>query len=259
MTNATQNQRFGWASMTSRGARLQFAVAVALITVIPLLALVCLALNQGSPGLELPTAAAWTAGVFIVVCVSLGYAILSRYPRTVIRLREHLVNIAKGELPETVKLPDDESDINAVEDYLNLILSQMKDRIATIERQQDTLVKVAQKQAMMASLCTACHHIAQPASVVNMCLELLKLEDLSEDGYETLVRSIEAADAIAAVCKRLNNISVYKTEPYIERQEPSLDDINLLDVGIRDGTAKWADRFTPDSGDEVEYADAYAA
>lgn len=241
--------KFGWASMTSRGANWQFVVAIGLITVIPALTLVYLISNGGMVSTRLSPLTAWVIGLCLAGCVLLGYVILSRYPRTVIRLRQHLVDIARGELPDTVRLPDDESDINAVENYLNLILSQMKERMATIEHQQGELVEAAQKQAMMVSLCTACHHIAQPASVINVCLELLKTEHLSDDGRSTLDMSIQAADAVTEVCKRLNNVSVYRPEQCGVHNEASTGDIRLLDVGIKDGTPEWTERFLPDIDD----------
>ena len=115
-------------SLSSRGARVQFEIAVALTSIIPLLALVYFATRgfwedgHGIGAQELIVA-------LVIALVSLGYGLLVKYPLTVIKLRRYLENIVKGELPAEIRLDDTEDDITSIQRCMNMILDQMKQKV----------------------------------------------------------------------------------------------------------------------------------
>lgn len=215
MMNAQQmkTNKFLAASMVSSGSRAQFGVAIALITMLPLLTLFYL-FHSGPAAGDLPDAAIWAIAIILVGLVCLGYGLLVKYPMTIIHLRQYMESTARGEMPSAVDLPEGESDITAIEQYFNLILTQMKNRIALIQEQQTALTHVERQRVMTESLCTACHHLGQPATALMCYLDLLKTESLSPDGCRHLAGCIGAADKMRNILGELQNITEYRTEPY---------------------------------------------
>ena len=122
------------ASLVSHGSRLQFGVAIALISIVPFLTLFYM-FQSLSSGESISEAMMWVVGAILACTVCLGYTLLLKYPRTLMRLRTHIENIARGELPDSIDLLAEESDICSIEKYFNLIIARMRKRIATIEEQ----------------------------------------------------------------------------------------------------------------------------
>lgn len=205
-------------SLASRGARYQFEIAVVLISIIPLLTLTYL-FHQSRGGSALSAPAMFAVGAILVTIVVLGYALLLKYPRTILRLRKDLKQIAKGEIPDTVVLAEAEDDITAIKDWLNLIIAQMKERIRTIERQHQQLLRAERERVMTESLGAACHHLGQPATVIISCLELMKHRNVPVELQDLLDESIAQAQAMEKTFKRLLMIREYCTEPYISKTD----------------------------------------
>jgi len=201
---------------------LQFGVAIALTTVLPLLTLVYM-FSSGTSALNLPEIALWALAFILTGMVCLGYGLLIKYPVTIINLRRYIEKVAHGEIPNSVDLPKGESDITAIQNYFNLIIAQMKKRINIIEEQQAALIKAERQRVMTESLCTACHHLGQPATTMVCYLEFLKKETLSPSGIENLTRCIEEADRMRATLQSLQKITRYRTEPYCTSSEESKD------------------------------------
>ena len=115
-------------SLVSRGARAQFAVGIALISVIPLLAFLCFNVTDG-----FGETATIYQNLFVVILLTTaagsGYVILQKYPVNIVRLRGYLERVISGELPEQVLLFKGEDDIVVVERCLNLILERLKERL----------------------------------------------------------------------------------------------------------------------------------
>jgi methyl-accepting chemotaxis protein len=217
-TSASGRTAPGRMSLASQGSRAQFGVAIALISVIPLLTLSYM-LQSRSSGASLSVGMTWTVGAVLTCSVILGYALLVKYPRTVIRLRKHMEKIARGELPDSIDLLNGESDVSAIEEYFNLIIARMKKRIATIEEQGKQLVEVERQRVMTESLCTACHCLGQPATTIECYLELLKTESLSSVGGEHLAHCIDESGKMREILVELQSITEYRTEPYCDMQE----------------------------------------
>ena len=119
-------------SLVSSGARVQFAVGVALISIIPLLTFwylnVTSGYQDGYPYMALVVV------IPVVVAAGLGgYVILRKYPLNIVRLRGYLEDMIRGEMPDHIKLVKHEDDIAAVEKCLNLIVEQLKERLEILK------------------------------------------------------------------------------------------------------------------------------
>jgi signal transduction histidine kinase len=157
-------------SLSSRGARVQFEIAVALTSVIPLLALAYFA-----------TRGFWEEGrgfgmqemlvALVIVLVALGYGLLVKYPLTVIKLRRYLENMVKGELPSEIRLDDSEDDITSIQRCMNMILEQLRTRVETLEKEQvrlETELCQAQKLQAIGTLAAGiAHEINTPIQFVS--------------------------------------------------------------------------------------------
>jgi phosphoglycerate-specific signal transduction histidine kinase len=187
--------------------------------------------------------------VVAVVLATLGYTVLRRYPRNIVKLRGYLEQIAGGELPAKVLLTDPEDDIAAIERYLNTVIDQLRAKVRsleeqlhasrrmqqTIETQAAELVQAERQRVMIESLGAACHHIGQPATVLRVYLGVLRKENLSGEAEEKLERCEAAIDAIATVLEKLRQVGTYRTVPYATRPvdddeegEPRTD--TILDI-----------------------------
>jgi len=203
------------ASLVSQGSRLQMSIAVALISVIPLLSIyyVWQSSIEGEP-LSPAVKVALGSVLFLTICT--GYALILKYPRTIMRLRDNMERIARGEIPDGIDLVDKESDISAIETYFNLIISTMKERIVQIEEQGRLLLVAERQRVMTESLCTACHCLGQPATSIECYLQLLNREPLSETGHGYLEVCIQESGKLRASLSELQLITEYHTETYCQ-------------------------------------------
>ncbi len=121
--------------LASRGARVQFDIAIALTSVIPLLVLAWLATGWlWGDGVD---PASYLAAIAVsVLMVLLGNGMLVKYPLTVIRLRRYLENIVKGDLPVKISLDDSEDDITSIQECMNRILEELKRKVHDMEQEQ---------------------------------------------------------------------------------------------------------------------------
>ncbi len=198
-------------SISSRGTRVQFDTAIVLVSVIPLLTAAFL-LSGGSQ--HLPGYSIWPVAISLVVIVCLGYVLLLRYPRTILRLRRTMEHIARGELPKNVSLAQAEADTLAIEKYFNLIIVQMKNRIAIIEQQQEKVVEAERQKVMVESMCTACHHLGQPATTMLAYLTMLGSEPLSNEARHMVNECADAAEVMRKVLGKLQATTEYRTTAY---------------------------------------------
>ena len=114
--------------LSSRGARAHFAIAIALISVIPCLTV--LYLYNASAGKLALTGMQWGVAAFgIVGAMVFGYAIMGRYPATIIRLRTYLCGVIRGNLPDAIDLLADEQDITVIEEALNRVLEMLSQKL----------------------------------------------------------------------------------------------------------------------------------
>ena len=212
--DAHKSGKIGYgASLLSQGTKFHFEVAIVLVSIIPLLSLVYL-YHLGSIEVNTTRSVTWVVLALQVFIMCLGCSLLAKYPRTIVRLRKYVESVAKGEVLDGVDLLAQESDMTAIQKYFNLILDQMRHRIARIEEQQEALIDAERQRVMTESLCTACHHLGQPATTIACYLQLLKREALSADGAENLQKCLGEADRLRDALDELQSVSTYRTEPY---------------------------------------------
>lgn len=144
----------------TRGARVQFAIGVALISIIPLLVFwyFNIAREQGDSPIGL-------SNILVVMLLTAaaagGYTILQKYPVNIIRLRGYLERVIGGELPEQVELLKAEDDVAAIEHCLNLIIAQLKERLDLLQQEKASLQKQlyqAQKMESMGLMAAGAAH-----------------------------------------------------------------------------------------------------
>ncbi len=214
-------------SLDAQNTRYQLKIAVALITIVPLLGVTFIALtNFTDVGYSL-----WTQGavtLFGAVLAGIGYTMLRRYPDNLERLRDYLRDIARGALPEKVNLLEMTEDVNAIEGYLNTIIEGLREKIAqledqlrvshelrsTIEKQSVELVEAERHRVMVESLGAACHHIGQPATVLRMYVSLLRDEAKDAEMRDKLDACVASVESISGILDKLRRVSEYRTVPY---------------------------------------------
>jgi len=144
---------------------------------------------------------AWLPRVALVLAVflfmALGFAVLSKYPLTIVRLRRYLDGVIRGEFPEQLSLVQGENDIMAIERNLNLVIGQLKQRVMT------------------ETLATACHHLGQPATVITGYLELLRREERQPERQKMLDECLAAAADLDRVIKRMQALTHYRSVAYL--------------------------------------------
>lgn len=233
-------------SLISRGARYQMVVAICLVAVLPLLTISFLALPS-SPLCEtycLSFRAAMIAALLILAAS--GYSMLLQYPRNILKLRSCLQKIAAGEMPEKITLLHSEDDIVAIENYLNTVVADLRQKVrllqeqlqltremhAALEAHQNALLEAERQRVMIQSLGAACHHIGQPATLLCAHFDLLKKQAHSPVELAEVMECTQAVDAITAVIERLHHISEYRTVPYLTFQAGKKPDYatEILDI-----------------------------
>ncbi len=105
--------------------------------------------------------------------------------------------------------------------------------ITSAKQAEEAMREAERRRAMLASLGAACHHLAQPATVILGNLGVI--EQLSDQTPEELRRLIasctEAAEELARVLHRLNSIDQYQTVSYLSGEvESDRADNQLLDI-----------------------------
>ena len=197
------------ASLSSQGSRLQFDVAITLISIVPLLTLFHVLQRPSEYNM-------WVVGGILSLIACLGYVLLLKYPRTIVKLRHHMEQIARGELSDQIDLREGESDISAIQICFNQVIAGMKERITVIEEQSKRLMAVERQRVMTESLCTACHRLGQPATTIGCYLDLLREESLSSAGSDYLANCLDEATVMRDILTELQGITEYRTEAYAE-------------------------------------------
>ena len=205
-------------SISTTGARAQFAVALALISVIPLLVVNYLCLT-GWLGIEATVDQLYPLMLMVLPFMALGYWMLVKYPIDVLRLRNYLESLAHGTSPMRIKLVTDEDDLAAIEALMREVVRQTETRIRTIQVQTNALLDAERERVMIQSLGTACHHLGQPVTVISAYLEMTRRLKLPLDAQKMLKECQTATGSVASILERLQRLTVYRTEPYLRRDE----------------------------------------
>lgn len=89
----------------------------------------------------------------------------------------------------------------------------------TINEQKDRLIQAERQRVMIESLGAACHHIGQPATVINSYLQLMLDQEKDERILEMIRACLEASDSMAGILRQLQQVSQYRTMPYLSGSE----------------------------------------
>lgn len=237
---------FAFHSLRNSSARRHLYVALALVAIIPLLCFVFILVN-----------AQWTKDPLtfrvqivvsgIALCIALlGYGLLRRYPRDIETLSDHLRDMAEGRFPAAIRLKHDTKDARSIAGNLEKIFEDNRHRMQllgeqlavsermrqTIHDQEQRLLEAEQHRVMIESLSAACHHLGQPATILQIHLESIaqKTQDSATKSHVKECR--EAIHDIAKILERLRNLDAYRTIPYLAQPDGHEDSGNghILDI-----------------------------
>jgi signal transduction histidine kinase len=212
--------------MARRGVRAHFDVAVAMVTVIPLLCVVSLAV----PDIRAVLGAAGRAlviGIGLILSPGLGYTILARYPMAIVKLKNHLGDILEGEIPDQVDLISDEADVAAVEYAVNIVLERLRERVEKVSavntQLQDELLQSRKLEAVGTLAYGVAHEIATPLQILRsnlqfVCEVALELSPVAESPLAAELKACvgqaeNAAEDISATLSALRDFAPHGRKP----------------------------------------------
>ncbi len=213
-----------------RSTRYQFAVAVSIMSAIPLLSfgyLLADAIWKGSLSLQ----TMYLMIPCIVALVSLGIVVLMRHTLEMTRLRKHLEVIARGGFPQSSKWVAS-ADFEAMGKSLDSVVELAGEKVRIIEEQSKALLQAEQQRVMVETVGAACHHLGQPATVIGVYLDMMKKKEMSPEMQRLISECQLAATDVATILHRLQNVAQYKTEPYLSsgRSDVSRSDERILKI-----------------------------
>lgn len=232
-------------SLTAYDATTQAKIAVLLMAVIPALSLFYMGTVTGTDGGQLSlTTKLITYALTTAVAVP-GFLILRKYPSNILKLRRYITEIAEGTLPEKIALEDTQSsdDLRYIENNFNCVLNELRRKIEaaeeqlreerllkqTIEQQQQTLLEAERHRVMIQTLGAACHHIGQPATVLQLRLQFLQETATNANETNEIAECVKAMQMISDILHRLQKVSEFRTVPYI--QSANSIDSEILAIG----------------------------
>ena len=219
-------------SLAQTGAGAQFIISALLISVLPTLTLVYILFAERLNFYIPETAMKWALSM-ILLMVAAGYILLAKYPISIMRLRNYLSLLAKGDFTQQIDLGKDEDDLKAISNYISSIVKQTQDRIHTIEEQTKSIVEAESRKVMIESLGAACHHIGQPATVINTYLNMMRRRETQPDMQAMISECQKASDDLANVLGKLMGVTQYQAEAYLpsDKSGPQRSDEKILKVG----------------------------
>jgi len=223
-------------SLIMLDAKNQAKIAVVLLAVIPSLSFVCITIKAvRNPNSLSP----WHLLLIFSLTIAIaffGFMVLRKYPKNILELRHYITEIAQGTLPETIRLAhtQDSDDIRYIEDNFNCVLTEMRHRIEitkeqlriehtlreTIERQQETLIEAERQRVMIQTLGAACHRIGQPATVLQIQMDLLLNHVTDDKEIEEIRECAQEVHKISDILQQLQRTSTFRSIPYIDSEDP---------------------------------------
>ncbi len=190
--------------LSSRGARVHFAIAVALISVIPCLTLYYLYIS--SRDAQLLTPAHWAVAVLgIAGAMCFGYMLLGRYPAVIMRLRSYLQDVAQGELLDEVDLSGGGGqDILAIEEALNIVVGRLRSKLHETEEQRLKLKSELFQSQKLESIGTLASGVAH--EINNPIMGIMNYAQLIQDGMNTESPLCKYANEIIVETERVATI-----------------------------------------------------
>jgi len=199
-------------SIVSRDTRSHFAVAIALVTVLPVLVTICVIRRGGFDAAE-----QLVIGGLVALLATLGYVMIMRVLHSIVRLRQCMEDIVAGELPEEVVLEKTTSDLEAIEHSVNMLVSRLKQRIEAAEREKDRVEKDLQQAEKLRSVgmmaATIAHEINTPTQFIMENVKFLSetfgeaFEMFGSSDQATAAMRKEIAEALADSQEGLSRIA----------------------------------------------------
>lgn len=221
--------------LNTHNALHQAIVSIVLMSVIPSLSLFYMGAMTWFQAEQLPRAAQAFIFVSTTIIAASGLLILLKFPRNIIKLRQYIEEIAKGVLPDKIRLLNTHGsdDLKFIEHDFNAILQEMRHQIELtekkldvehalreiVERQQQDLLQAERHRAMVQSLGAACHHIGQPATILKMRLYLIKQIASSDDELAEIAECEKDLHLIMGVLDKLRAVNEFRTEPYVNDED----------------------------------------
>ncbi len=218
-------------SLARTGAGTQFIVAALLISVLPTLTIVYILLTPYFDFSITETAMKWVLGMVLLLVIT-GYALMAKYPISIMRLRDYLALLAKDDFSQKIELGNDEDDLKAISGYISSIVEQTQERIHTIEQQTKRLIDAESRKVMIESLGAACHHVGQPATVINTYLSMMRKKEKQPEMLAMIDECQKASDDLANVLEKLMGVTQYQAEAYLPsgKSEQSRSDEQILKI-----------------------------
>lgn len=218
--------------LTAHDALHQSVIGIVLMSILPLLAVMYLSAMIWIQPERMTTSSRVFIAVSTTILAVAGFLILMKFPKNIIKLRQHIADVAAGTLPERISLLNTHSsdDLKFIENGLNMIVREMREQVEQAERQQrvehelretiqkqhECIVHAEQHRAMVQSLGAACHHIGQPVTVMEMRLHLMKMvDDVPSEELVQIDECEKAIQQIREILGKLMAVSEFRTEPYI--------------------------------------------
>lgn len=204
-------------SLFSLGTRQQFMVAVALMSVIPLLAFAYVL------GDAFMTRSFYADPMYfllpaLMVLMALGGLLLARHIIEVNRLRQYLQKIARGEIPAVAGNHSSE-DFAAIQESLGVVIQQGSEKVKILQAQSKDQLHAEQQRVMIETVGAACHHLGQPATIIRGYLDLMKRAEVSPEMRAMIQECQAATEDVATILSRLKGVGQYETEPYLKARD----------------------------------------
>lgn len=218
-------------SISAMGTWRRFILAIFLISILPLLALIYLVVNPDQ-GVRLDEDAPRAVLMIDIMFMVFGYGLLAAYPINVVRLRRYLEAMARGSMPEKVDLMKEENDLAAIESCMKTVVNQTQQRIKTVEAQTQALIQAERQRVMFESLGAACHHLGQPATVIDLYLAMIEKDITNPETHDMLLRCQESSKEIAGILRKLQTMTQYQTEYYrgLDESDMPLPDARIIKI-----------------------------
>jgi hypothetical protein len=234
-----------FSSLAAHDATTQAKIAVLLLAVIPALSLFYMGTIIGSDPSRLTLLTKLIIYTLTAAVAIPGFVILRKYPNNIVKLRQYITEIAEGTLPEKVALENTRSsdDLKYIEENFNNVLGELKKQISTAEKQlsreqslrktigeqQLILLDAERHRAMIQTLGATCHHIGQPATVLQIRLEFLHKLATDKNEIVEIEKCITAMQSIADILHQLQTVSEFRTVPYVQTGDAPDEAILAID------------------------------
>ncbi len=115
-------------------------------------------------------------------------------------------------------------------DSLRLVISNALQKFKMqqeIERQRQALLDAERQRVMMESVGAACHHFAQPLTIMLGSLQILsEADDIEElEKRNMLEQCRKAGEMMKIILNKFQQVREYRTRPFLE-------DLKILDIGL---------------------------